>query len=529
MDRTMTMTDPETTMREGTAETMGTTAGTTEATTMAPGTTEATTMAPETTEAEPRRTLRERLSGIRLRILLWYVILLTAATVASVLVVRQVLLARLDERIDSDLAQETQELRRLSAGNDPGTGEPFGNDVARILEVFLQGNVPSRNEAHLTFVDGRPYLRSRAVAPYRLDRDADFTAELGSVPETRWGTEETPAGPVRYVAVPLRVGGETRGVFVAAIFRDLEAAEVTPAVEAAAGVGLVVLLIGTILAWRLARRILQPVAAVRTTAEAISGSDLTRRIPVIGHDEISRLAGTFNRLLGRLERAFLTQRAFVDDAGHELRTPITIIRGHLELMDDDPEERQKTVRLVTDELDRMARIVNDLLMLAKAEQLDFLDMEVVDVKALTEAVHAKATALAPRRWEIERAAQGRVVGDRQRLTQALVQLAQNATRHTVEGDLVALGSAISNGEARFWVRDTGPGIRLEDQKRIFERFSRGADGRRSEGAGLGLAIVRAIAVAHGGRVDVESQPGHGATFTVRIPVDQPLPPGEDAT
>jgi two-component system OmpR family sensor kinase len=533
--------DLEMTVAEGAAETTvpepATTGTTAEAAT---GTTAEAAMAPETTEAEsegpgpdgedtePGRTIRERLSGIRVRILLWYVILLAAATVASVLVVRQVLLARLDERIDSDLAQETEELRRLSAGNDPETGQPFGNDVARILEVFLQRNVPSRNEAHLTFLDGQPHLRSRAVSPYQLDQDADLTAELGSVPDTRFGTEETPAGPVRFVAVPLRVGGETRGVFVAAIFRDLEAAEITPAVEAAAGVGVVVLLLGTILAWRLARRILLPVAAVRTTALTISESDLTQRIPVAGHDEISMLAATFNRILDRLERAFRTQRAFIDDAGHELRTPITIIRGQLELLDEDPEERRKTIALVTDELDRMARIVNDLLVLAKAEQPDFLDMEVVDVKALTEAVHAKATALAPRRWEIERVAQGRVVADRQRLTQALVQLAQNATSHTKEGDLVTLGSAISDGEARFWVRDTGPGIRHEDQQRILERFSRGADGRRTEGAGLGLAIVRAIAVAHGGRVEVHSRPGAGATFTVRFPVDQPVPPGGEA-
>jgi two-component system OmpR family sensor kinase len=529
-----TVADLEMTAAEGAAETTvpepATTGTTAEATTMAPETTEAGSEGPnpEGEDAEPRRTIRERLSGIRVRILLWYVLLLAAATVASVLVVRQVLLARLDERIDSDLTQETEELRRLSAGNDPETGQPFGNDVARILEVFLQRNVPSRNEAHLTFLDGQPYLRSRAVAPYQLDQDADLTAELGSVPETRFGTEETPAGPVRYVAVPLRVGGETRGVFVAAIFRDFEAAEVTPAVEAAAGVGLVVLLLGTILAWRLARRILQPVAAVRTTALTISESDLTQRIPVAGRDEISMLAATFNRILDRLERAFRTQRAFADDAGHELRTPITIIRGHLELLDEDPRERRKTIGLVTDELDRMARIVNDLLILARAGQPDFLDMEVVDAQALTEEVHAKAAALATRRWEIDQVAHGRVVADRQRLTQALVQLAQNASSHTAEGDLVILGSAIVDGEARFWVRDTGPGIRQEDQKRIFERFSRGADGRRTEGAGLGLAIVRAIAEAHGGRVEVHSRPGEGATFTVRLPVDQPEAPGVEA-
>jgi two-component system OmpR family sensor kinase len=480
---------------------------------------------PSVEEAEPRRGIRERLSGIRLRILLWYVLLLAAATVASVLVVRQVLLVRLDERIDAALVQETQELRRLSEGNDPETGQPFTGDVPRVLEVFLQRNVPSRNEAFVTFVDGRPYLRSRAVAPYRLDEDPGLVERLGSVDATQWGTEITPAGKIRYVAVPLRVGGETRGVFVGAIFRDLETAEITPAVQAAAGVGVVVLLMGTILAWRVARGILRPVSAVRTTAQTISESDLSRRIPVTGHDEISNLAGTFNRLLDRLERAFRAQRAFVDDAGHELRTPITIIRGHLELLDENPDERRETIRLVMDELDRMGRIVNDLLVLARAEQPDFLDLAVVDVKALTEEVHAKARGLAPRRWEIERVGHGRVVADRQRLTQAIVQLAQNAAGHTGEGDLVALGSAISNGEARFWVRDTGPGIPPEDHERIFERFARAPDGTRREGAGLGLAIVRAIAVAHAGRVEVHSRPGQGATFTVRIPVDQPAAQG----
>jgi two-component system OmpR family sensor kinase len=480
---------------------------------------------PSVEEAEPRRGIRERLSGIRLRILLWYVLLLAAATVASVLVVRQVLLVRLDERIDAALVQETQELRRLSEGNDPETGQPFTGDVPRVLEVFLQRNVPSRNEAFVTFVDGRPYLRSRAVAPYRLDEDPGLVERLGSVDATQWGTEITAAGKIRYVAVPLRVGGETRGVFVGAIFRDLETAEITPAVQAAAGVGVVVLLMGTILAWRVARGILRPVSAVRTTAQTISESDLSRRIPVTGHDEISNLAGTFNRLLDRLERAFRAQRAFVDDAGHELRTPITIIRGHLELLDENPDERRETIRLVMDELDRMGRIVNDLLVLARAEQPDFLDLAVVDVKALTEEVHAKARGLAPRRWEIERVGHGRVVADRQRLTQAIVQLAQNAAGHTGEGDLVALGSAISNGEARFWVRDTGPGIPPEDHERIFERFARAPDGTRREGAGLGLAIVRAIAVAHAGRVEVHSRPGQGATFTVRIPVDQPAAQG----
>jgi signal transduction histidine kinase len=121
------------------------------------------------------------------------------------------------------------------------------------------------------------------------------------------------------------------------------------------------------------------------------------------------------------------------------------------------------------------------------------------------------------------------VADRQRLTQAMMQLAQNATDHTTEGDEIVLGSAVSSGRAALWVRDGGRGIPPEEQQRIFQRFARAGDGRRgSPGAGLGLAIVRAIAEAHHGSVDVRSSPGEGATFTLTIPVDQPVPPEETA-
>ena len=239
---------------------------------------------------------------------------------------------------------------------------------------------------------------------------------------------------------------------------------------------------------------------------------------------ISRLAATFNEMLDRLEEAFRLQRQFVDDAGHELRTPITIIKGHLEVTEDDPDERQKTMALVTDELDRMNRIVNDLLLLAKAKQPDFLDLATVDLSNLTGELLAKATAIAPRNWQMEAMARGVIVADRQRLTQAIMQLAQNATEHTGTSADITLGSAIADGRARLWVRDSGPGVPLEDQQRIFQRFARTAHGRRgSEGAGLGLAIVRAIAEAHHGTVEVQSIPGAGATFTVVIPVDQPEP------
>jgi signal transduction histidine kinase len=229
---------------------------------------------------------------------------------------------------------------------------------------------------------------------------------------------------------------------------------------------------------------------------------------------------TFNDMLDRLEAAFATQRRFLDDAGHELRTPITIIRGHLELMGDEPEERRATLALVMDELDRMSRLVEDVITLAKAERPDFLDLRTVDVEALTGEVHTKATGLAPRRWVLQEAGRGVVVADRQRLTQAIVQLAQNAVQHTGPDDVIAISSRLADGEATFTVRDTGPGVAPADRERIFDRFGRGRGARR-EGAGLGLAIVRAIAEAHGGRVAVDSPDGGGAAFRLIVPVDPP--------
>jgi signal transduction histidine kinase len=258
---------------------------------------------------------------------------------------------------------------------------------------------------------------------------------------------------------------------------------------------------------------------VTETARSISETDLRRRIPVETDDEVGELAMTFNQMLDRLEAGIDAQRQFVSDAGHELRTPITVIRGHLEILGDDPAERAETVDLVTDELDRMARMVNDLLLLAKAERPGFLEPETIRVGDLLHEVSVKASALAPRDWRVEGyAANLSVVADRQRLTQALMNLATNAVEHTDEGATVAFGAEARPGGLDVWVRDTGVGIPVEEQQRIFERFARGPRERRNpHGTGLGLAIVRAIAEAHGGRVTVTSRPGEGATFTISLP------------
>jgi signal transduction histidine kinase len=224
-------------------------------------------------------------------------------------------------------------------------------------------------------------------------------------------------------------------------------------------------------------------------------------------------------MLDRLERAFSAQRRFLDDAGHELKTPLTIVRGHLELLDVHPDQRPETIALVLDELDRMARIVDDLLLLAKHERPDFLALAPIDVTTLTYEVFAKAQALAPRRWVLDECGAGTVVADRHRLTQAMAQLAENAVRYAEEQKPIGIGSRVKASDARFWVRDGGPAIPPAERRMIFERSHRGML-RDGEGAGLGLAIVKAIAEAHGGHATVETPSGGGTQFSLVLPLDR---------
>jgi signal transduction histidine kinase len=472
--------------------------------------------------------IRTFLAGIRLRLVWWFIVVLGLATVGSLLLVREVLVQRLDARIDAELTQEAAELRQLAEGNDPETGRPFGPRVDRIFEVFLDRNIPARHEAFLAYVDGElagysppdPLPGDAGAQSYAINEDAALTARWSEIESAARGRANTAAGTVEYLAVPLLVEREPAGVFVVASFRDLQQADTDAATYAAGALGALMLVIGSILAMRLADRILAPVGLVAQTARSISETDLSRRIPVRGHDEISALAATFNDMLARLEAAFATQRRFIDDAGHELRTPITVIRGHLDVMGDDPDDRRRTLELVSDELERMSRMVDELLTLARTEHPDFLRRHEVDIDELTVRAFETARALAPRTWDLDGVGVGRAQLDDQRIVQALLELAQNAVRHTEAGQVVALGSSAERRTLRFWVRDSGPGVPEGERERIFERFYRGRTGNApSEGAGLGLSIVRAIAEAHGGRVELDSAPGRGATFSIILPFD----------
>ncbi|MGH2637228.1 MAG: sensor histidine kinase [Actinomycetota bacterium] len=461
--------------------------------------------------------------SVRVRILASYVILLAAASLVSVFAARQVLLVRLDDRIQDDLAQEVREFRTLAVqGTDPATGRPFGDDVDRIFRVFLSRNVPGEGEELIAVPRrGQPRYETTERAEYVIDEP--YISRWRRLETDERGEIDTPAGPAEYIAVPVKVNGRSLGAFVVAIFTQGEREEVTEVVRIVAAVSGGVLLLATVIAFLTAGRVLAPLRGLRDAARSITATDLSQRIDVDGGDEIAELGQTFNDMLDRLDSAFASQREFVRDAGHELRTPITVIRGHLELLargEDDPRERAETIALVTDELDRMSRFVDDLLLLARAERPDFLEYETVDVEELSRELLAKATGLGEREWTLERAGRGIIVGDRQRLTQAVMNLADNAVRHTEEGGEITLGSSVNAREARFWVRDSGPGVDPAEREAIFERLSRGQSASgRYEGTGLGLAIVRAIAEAHGGRVELTSDPGAGALFAVVVPVD----------
>jgi len=468
------------------------------------------------------------LLSTRTRLLAAFLILLAFSTVVSTLALRQLLLARVHERVDASLLQEVQELEILaSRGRNPQTAEPFGTDVEAIFDTFLGRNVLDAGEAALAFVGGELYRRSPVSGtPF----DQRQLSALATIERPRRGTIQADRGDLRYAAVPIIAEGERLGAFVITAEIERERRKVVDSVQVAAGVSVGVLTFASLLAWVIAGRVLAPLRKLCDTARGISDTDLGQRIEVKGHDEVAELGRTLNDMLDRLEGSFASQRAFVSDAGHELRTPITIIRGHLELLGDDPRERAETIEVVTDELDRMSRFVDDLLTLAKAERSDFLRPGPVDLDELTDELLAKVRGLARREWRLESNAAGRIIADRQRVTQAVMNLAHNAVQHTGDDHAIALGSAMCDGEARLWVRDSGPGVPSDQQERIFERFARSGNSvRRAEGAGLGLAIVRAIAEAHGGRVELDSREGMGSVFTVVLPVEQETSEQEELT
>ena len=355
-----------------------------------------------------------------------------------------------------------------------------------------------------------------------VNRITTVPAEDGSL-DYRMLVERTPGGQIEVMAAPLT---------------EAEAA-VSRLLRIVLLVGAAAMTAATLASWWLIRRGLRPVDRMVDTAAAIAAGDMSRRVPDADpRTELGRLGGALNDMLGRIERAIEARaasegrlRRFVADAAHELRTPLTSLRGYAELYRQGaiPDERgvANAMGRIESEGARMARLVDDLLLLARLDQHRGLETKPVDVVALVQEAVADFGAVAPDR-PVTQTVDGEAVvrGDRTRLRQVVDNLLANARTHTPPGTPVHVAVARTADQVEVSVRDEGPGIAPADQSRVFERFWRADPARvRSRGgSGLGLAIVASLVEAHGGAVAVASEPGHGATFTVRLPLAPPPPP-----
>ncbi|MDN4173974.1 ATP-binding protein [Nocardioides sp. SOB77] len=458
--------------------------------------------------------------SVRARITTTVALLVLGALSAAGLLVYAVESQRVEAQTVEEVDQELDEFARLKGdGIDPTTGQPFAT-IEALLRLFLSRNVPDDDEALIGWVGDAPVARFPGDDPLYRDR-AFLAAARPLVAAGGSARVDTAQGRVLVAAQPVRQGGQ-EGALLVAVYLDEDRSELLGTMRTYAVVAaLLTLLVVAVAAWQ-SGRLLAPLRVLRSTADDLRGTELSRRIPESGNDDITALTRTLNGMLDRLETAFVEQRRFLDDAGHELRTPLTVLRGHLELVDvEDPADVAETRALLLDEIDRMARLVGDLILLAKSDRPDFVLPTEVDLGELTEDVLAKVRGLGDRDWRLDGAADVVVRVDGQRLTQALLQLADNAVKHTAPGDEVALGSsAADTGEVRLWVRDGGPGVPEADRATVFERFGRSSVRQEDEGFGLGLSIVEAIVTAHGGTVTVEHDrpaPPHGARFVITLP------------
>ena len=297
------------------------------------------------------------------------------------------------------------------------------------------------------------------------------------------------------------------------------------------------LLVGGGAAWAcqvLAQQLARPLHQIAQAVQGVGESNLGIRIPEVSRDaEIRRVTGLLNQMLGQLQEAFTSQqqvieahRRFVADASHEMRTPLSNLRGTVEVALRRPrstEEYQETLNVCLKEIRRLGGLVEDLLLLSRTDAGQFsLRPEPCDLCEVAEGAARLRQAAAERAGitlHVDCRGPLGVAGDRNRLIQAVGNLLDNALHHAPWDSVVTISGTRQGNEACLEVQDQGPGLSAEQQAHVFDRFYRAdpARARRSGGMGLGLAIAQALAEAHGGRITVQSQPGAGATFTLHLP------------
>lgn len=488
----------------------------------------------------------QRTGSVRLRIVAWMVLVTSFIIAGLIFTVREILISEVGANAAASTQNEISEFRTFAeVGVDPTTAAPF-EDLDQMLSVFVSRQFTGYREQLIGVTDQQVIFIDEQqeyahAAGYRLHQDRELLKHITSSARTT-GIEQTPAGPVHWGKVDISLttdSGPQSGSFIVVEYIQPELDEVQHTIITMVWVGLGGLVLTVLIAWLVASRITRPIRSLRSVAQEINDKNFSGRVQVTGDDDLAAMGSTFNQMLDRLEESAMLERQFMDNVSHELRTPITIVRGHLELMDRTPDQ-ETTLQLVDDELERMGRIVADLLTLAKSDRPDFVAPHPVDVADLMITLDSKVQAFTDHRWMISDIAEGQVSLDEQRITQALVQLCANAAQYSPEGSTISLGSAYEHDAQgrtlRLWVRDRGPGVSEEDAAILFERFKRNhmknpaTAKKHSVGAGLGLAIVRSIAEAHQGSVWI-AQPddGIGAIFGISLPAPEAPENSKDDT
>ncbi len=465
--------------------------------------------------------------SIRLRLTLWYVGVLTAILIVFSAVVYTFLSFSLLDEVDRTLRDRaTQVGAGIVAQNDPLTVLRTGLIDLPELDVF------STPALYIQVIrgDGSVARRSQNLGNQRLPLDTDLLAvNLNGQPAIKTIVLESGVR-LRMVSVPISVGERVVGaVQVGQPLTNVDAVLQRVLVLLMGGTIVTVIVaggVGFLMSWLA----LRPIDRITQTAGRIAhAQDLSRRLPVPKtDDEVGRLVSTFNAMLERLDRLFQAQQRLGADVSHELRTPLTTIRGNVDLLRrgaaDDPVERAVALDAIEGEVDRMSRLVADLLLLAQAEAGIKLEKQPVELDTLILQVYRQAQLMSATRFPTgERVAihlghedQAIIEGDPDRLKQLLLNLIDNALKYTPPGGHVTISLYHDQDWVRVSVEDTGVGIPPDVLPHIFDRFYRAQrEGRK--GVGLGLSIARWIAEAHGGNLTVESQVGKGTTFTLWLP------------
>jgi two-component system, OmpR family, sensor kinase len=465
---------------------------------------------------------------IRLRLAFWFTLLL----LASVVGVGAFLLASLE----NDLHREIDEALWLRASRVGREIAPEGEELFDPVEVHADLLTLTPLEEFSTpgiYVQVHDHAGAVLAAPPNLGGvPLPVTPELvgGALAgRTAYVTVAVGVEQIRVLLRPVESRGRVIGVVV--VGESLHPLEFTQrTMRQALAVGAIGAALACLLGgfW-LTGRALHPVAEVTRLARRIrlTGQFDQRIAESRANDELRELTVTFNEMLEGLDRTFRRQREFLADASHELRGPLAVVRGNLSLLGHDlPEdERRESVQDAVEEVERMSRLITDLLFLAEADAREVLERQPLDLEEIVMEVWQRAMRLDAGQHTIELAEHEPVItlGDREHLLQLLWNLVDNALRYTPAGGLVRISVERVEDEAVLTVADTGIGIEMQDQPHVFERFYRADRSRpRQQGStGLGLAIVREIAEAQGGRVTLQSAPGEGSTFRLTLPIISP--------